>query len=484
MHKTLLMAALCAVLLAGSAAAQEAEPGDKIKARTAKDVEALMPQLGCGGSDKVQLESVESIIKEIKIEAEGCEQCKGRVSSMIGMDKTRKAALLVIFAWGGLVDAEAMKELAKIAGGSDPMVICTMVYRAEEKVGDNSYRIVTLAEQAQIMAGYSWLLKKMETDFVIDPERRFLMGMGGGDDDALQYASMLWTEDADAFPFRAILLDGMVNSESLDDLPPVPYIVSADKDLIDMNVQFGNKRLPKHFCTDVLNKGLPVQYHEYKAPMMGSPARMYMVHRDAIGIMGGPPAPEYPRERSLPGVVTDADKVPFKDNEDRYANQVIELARQEEWKKANEYMLRVIANKDIAAKDKKAIKAFQKEFDKYVKAEMERCNKSIEISIKAEMWPHWLHHQRLKALYEAFKDEKWAASKTYGANIEKLKTFGPAQRDQERKVKLLDAMKLELAGKRAEAKKIYQEISKQKDADGGLSDWPYAAEYRLTWWVD
>ena len=75
-------------------------------------------------------------------------------------------------------------------------------------------------------------------------------------------------------------------------------------------------------------------------------------------------------------------------------------------------------------------------------------------------------------------------TKKYGDTLEALKTFGPAKRDEARKQKMLDALKLELEGKRDEAKAIYQELAKQQKEDGGVSDWPFAAEYRLSWWTD
>lgn len=477
-----MLAALATALLCATAWAQE--PGEKVRARTAKDAELLMPQKGCGGSDKVALESAESTHKEFKVESEGAEKCTARVAVAASGDKSRKHALVVLFGFSGMADADTMKEVAKISSGGDPLVFCTLVFRAEKKINENTYTYEDLAEAAAVMKAYNWLIAKVEKDHAIDPERKFLVALGGGDEDLLQFAAMHWTEDPDKFAFRAVLMDGLVNGDSLDEIPPVPFVLSADKELMEMNAQLGNTRLTRHFCNDLMARGVPVQYHEYKSNAFGLPPRMAMVMRDAIATMGGPAPASYPLERSLPGVVTDADKVPFKDSPDRYAQQVIELARQEEWKKANDYMLRVIGDKNISSKDKKAIKDFQKEFDKYVKSEMERCNKSIEVSIKAEMWPHWLHRQRLAAMHEAFKDEKWAKGKAYGANLEKLTTYGPAQRDKERRTKLLDAMKLEMQGKRAEAKKIYEDMAKQKNDDGGQSDWPYAAEYRLSWWVE
>lgn len=480
--KTMLLAALGAAMFSCALSAQES--GDAVRARTAKDAELLLPQRGNGGSDKVGLESAESTHKEFKVESEGAEKCTARVAVASSADKSRKPALVVLFGFSGMADADTMKEVAKISSGGDPLVICTLVFRQYKQLGENTYTYEDLAETPAVMKAYDWLVAKVEKEHGTDPGRKFLMALGGGDDDLLQYAAMRWTEDPDKFAYRAVLMDGLVNAKELDELPHVPFVLSADSELMDMNAQIGNTRLTRHFANDVMAKGIPVQYHEYKSNAFGLPPRMAMIMRDAIATLGGPGPATYPLERSQPGVVTDADKVPFKDSPDRYVQQVIELARQEEWKKAFDYMLRVINNKDIQAKDKKAIKDFQKDFDKYVKSEMERCNKSIETSIKAEMWPHWLHRQRLTALYEAFKDEKWAAGKTYGANLEKLNSYGPAQRDKERRVKLLDALKLEMQGKRAEARKVYQEMAKQKNDDGGQSDWPYAAEHRLAWWVD
>ncbi|MCZ7604614.1 MAG: hypothetical protein M5U25_00790 [Planctomycetota bacterium] len=162
---------------------------------------------------------------------------------------------------------------------------------------------------------------------------------------------------------------------------------------------------------------------------------------------------------------------------------MIAYAKTEDWMLAWERGNNVLNDKNIKTKDKRELKDFMKEFEKYVKSELERLDASIQKSIKADFWPNTWHWQRMKAMQEAFGELDWYKKKNYARTLETLKTYGPAQRDQARKEKLFEAVKLELAGKRDEAKKIYQEIAGQKKDDGGVSTWPYAAEYRLSWWM-
>ena len=45
-----------------------------------------------------------------------------------------------------------------------------------------------------------------------------------------------------------------------------------------------------------------------------------------------------------------------------------------------------------------------------------------------------------------------------------------------------DAWALEQSGKRDEAKPLYEALAAREAEDGGISDWPRAAKYRLLWW--
>ncbi|KAF0244049.1 MAG: hypothetical protein FD180_2861 [Planctomycetota bacterium] len=45
-----------------------------------------------------------------------------------------------------------------------------------------------------------------------------------------------------------------------------------------------------------------------------------------------------------------------------------------------------------------------------------------------------------------------------------------------------DAWALEQSGKRDEAKPLYEALAARESEDGGKSEWPGAATYRLKWW--
>jgi hypothetical protein len=235
----------------------------------------------------------------------------------------------------------------------------------------------------------------------------------------------------------------------------------------------------------LMARGIPAEYHIFKASWMTSePDRMIHIHRAAINKLGGPGAEEMPPDEGrYLGVKTDADKVPFAESTDPWINEIVQLAQGELWKQAFDRGNGILNDKTIKTKDKKDLKEFMtKTYDKYIKTELERLEKSLQTSIKNDFWPNTWHHERMKAMHEAFKDQDWYIKKPYSKTLETIKTYGPAQRDAARKVKMLAAVQLELEGKRDEAKAAYQEIAKQIKEDGGVSLWPHAAAYRLTWW--
>jgi hypothetical protein len=213
-------------------------------------------------------------------------------------------------------------------------------------------------------------------------------------------------------------------------------------------------------------------------------ARWQVIMRDAIQTLGGPGAREYADARPPIGVPTKADEVPFADSNDPIVAEVVGIAKAEDWPRAARRLKEAAENKSVKSKDKKAVLDFQKIFEKYVKDEMKRCSDSIETSIKAEAWAHSLRKTRLASMVEAFGNEAWCKGKPYAANLEALKTYPVAVRENERREKMLAAVRKELAGEREDAKKMYEEIVAMKSQDGGHSDWPRAAEYRLSWWQD
>lgn len=465
---------------------KEVVPGQKTIDRTAKDVALLLPQRGLGGSDKAALDGEPGTPKAFKFESEGqgADKIKAWVATPPGMDKARKHAL--VFAFAGSGDADAPKDITMVTvmnQSRDPLIVMCMQYREAKDMGEGFSMLEYVAEKDVRRAAYDAALAKALTEFPVDPERVFLMGCAGGDDDVMDYAQYRWSLDSDNFPFRAILVDGLVRFDAAD-LPPVSMVVCVDAELAKMNAKWGGKLSPKQTANAMLARGIPCQYHEYQYQMFADTWRWQFILRDAIHTLGGPGAREYADSRPVIGVVAPADALPFKDSNDPVITEVLMIAKNEEWGRAHKRLKAGLEDKTVKAKDKKPLQDFAKEWDKYIKAEMDRLNKSIETSIKGEAWAHSLHRARLSAMLEAFKDEKWLVGKPYQANLDKLKTYPPAVRDNARREKTLEAIRLELGGERAKAKAAFQELAKQKTQDGGYSDWPRAAEYRLSWWEE
>lgn len=492
-------ATFAAAILLSAVSAQEAEtpePGKKIRERTTNDVAVLLPQAGAGGSPTAKCEAEVGTPKQVKIEAEGAEKLKGYVITPSGMDKAKKYGLVFSFVGDAAKDCkEEVKVAAAMSDGRDPLIACAVEFRLERKIEDNFYSIEYIEQDATIRhAAYSWLLQKVMKDYPVDPERVFVVGAWGDNRDVTEWAKDLWNTDADKFPFRAILMDGLP-SDRADALPPVPLIITNDKYFsgsVKTKRRAQNAASPLRAVNELMAMGIPCQFHEYESKFVAISfergdymrGRWQVIMRDAIQTLGGPGLREYADGKPAIGVVTKVDAPPFADSNDPIVADVINIARAEEWGRAARRMKAALDDKSVKPKDKKGVQDFQKTFEKYVKDEMERCNKSIETSIKADAWAHSLHKARLAAMVEAFKDEKWCQGKPYAANLEKLKAYPLALREKARRDKMLEAVRMELTGDRAKAKELYQAMVKMKEEDGGYSDWPRAAEYRLSWWAD
>ncbi|MBZ0136746.1 MAG: hypothetical protein K8I27_10275 [Planctomycetes bacterium] len=490
MRKLLPVAALLLVLFVSASYAQEeteAEPGAAVRDRAGSDAALLLPQSGVGGSPKIALSKDDQKQTELKIEVEGCEELRGYYSAPIGASKSHKHALVFSFTSGGSDIAEELTDVARLSSGHDPIIFVSVKYVREKEVGEGFYLIEDMVEDDKLWEACDWLLAKALTDQPVDPTRCFLLGISGGEDKAGDWARHLWASDPDKFPFRARLFHGPTFEKDMEGLPPVPAIFSVTGFDVDMLKQFGTDDTPRRMANKLRAAGIPAQYHEYgqldDIGLFMNDERWVQIHRAAINTLGGPGPEEYPPdEKRYLGAPTDADKLPWTEHKDPWANEVIAMATAEDWKGAWERGNGIMNDKNVKSKEKRDLKDFMKEFEKYVKDELERLDKSLQLSIKNDFWPNTWHHQRMKAMHKAFKDESWYSKKGYAATLETIKTFGPAQRDKARKEKMFEAVKLELAGKRDEAKKIYETLVRDKSEDGGVSEWPHAAEYRLSWW--
>lgn len=484
MRKTILAASALVLLLATAVYAQDEEstPGAKIIERSKADALLLLPQAGSGGSDKVPLEHDEQKQTEFAIDVEGCEKLKGHVSVPVGLDKSGKYGMVLALNGSGYEGVEDLQSAARLSSGRDPLIVVGLTYASIREVEDGFSVIEPLVENDKLMEALTWLVKKAIADNPVDPDRVFLYGDSGA---AADLALKLWEDNPDSFPFRACMYDGPMFGFKPEKAPPVPTVfLVTDWDLEIFAESDFKDADPAIIANKLMARGVPCEYHTYKVNFFaGPPERPIQIHRAAINRLGGPGAEEYPPEEGrYLGAQVDADKVPFEEGSDPRINEIVLLAKNEQWKQAWKRGNAILDDKSIKNKDKRDVKSFMKDFEKYCKDELERLNKSIQSSIEHDFWPNTWHHERMKAMREAFKEESWFQKKDYATTLETLKTYGPAKRDEARRVRMLEAVKLELDGKRDEAKKIYNELVKQKTDDGGVSLWPHAAAYRLEWW--
>jgi hypothetical protein len=483
-----LLATLLAVLLCAWAlpvlAEDSAEPGHAVIQRARADAALLLPQIGLGGSDKASLDPDTMVVRDFKIDVEGAEKFKGHVAHPAGLDRSRKYALVFALVGEGIKGAEDAKFAGRLSNARDPLILCTLSFCVGRE-SEDFIRVENIADDAVNHRAFAYVLRKVMDEQPVDKDRVFLLGQGFSQSDAWEWARELWREAPDEFPFRALLFHGFPTGRNVHDMPPVPLILTCDDILMQVTDRAQRlERTPRHFANDWMARGAPCQFHVIPTEFFMASNRWLLIHRDAISSLGGPGPREYFDPDRVVGVITDADKVPFADSADGYVQEIVNLARLEEWERAARRAAEIQADRRINNRDKRMLSNFMREFDRYVKSEAERLNRSLEVSINADVWPHALHHMRMKAFAEAFSDARWFESKPYAANLEKLRTYGPAKRDAERRERLLEAVRHELDGNRAEAKRIYQEVAAHRTQDGGVSNWPRAAEYRLSWWSD
>jgi hypothetical protein len=228
--------------------------------------------------------------------------------------------------------------------------------------------------------------------------------------------------------------------------------------------------------------GVPVQYHEIPGMGHAVNGRCHQISRDVINALGGPGVQEYESDEDslkLP-------PLPFEENDDPYVREVIDLCEADEWAAALARVEEIDDDRDIPRKEKREVDHFDKDIEKVAKDVVKDIHEEIEEAIKAEKMPNPALIRRLQAICEAFADESWISNKDYNETLAFLETdFPPVARERERAEMMRKAEELEATeDKRAEAKKLYEELAARKDEDEGKSIWPKAAAYRLMWWMD
>lgn len=457
------------------AVAQDAEAAKKTTAeRGQRDVAQILPQLGLGGDSTDALDPLKFSTKDWNpADAEAVDPIAATWCVPDGIDATRKLALLVALHGDGGNGPQMAKTCARVSTKADPVFVAGVSWQ-------NGERSLRGGDVAGFVAQVREMITAIKKDYSIDTERIFMLGFSAGSTVTEYFLVEEWDKHPERFDIRAAFFC----SKGFDyrkAYPPIPMIqtVGETEDNFYGQDQRGYIR---QFCCGARRAGIAVTYHEIPGRGHELAPRVMQIARDHINAFGGPGCDIY---RTARGEQEQAEPLPFA-SDDAYVKEIIARCQNEDWVGALARVQAIDDDKEIKSKEKRELKKFPKEMEKYARKALPELEERIEDAMKAEKFPPGWAVKRLRALTEAYAEESWVSNRNYAELLNRLETeFEPAKREREREDLFKQAEALEgEQGKWAEAKRLYEQLAQRKDEDDGVSVWPKAAAYRLQWWVD
>jgi hypothetical protein len=470
--------ALLALLPAGAE-----EPGARVRERAAADGAKFFPQLGLGGGDANPIAMGPADFSEMKIEEPGCEKMTGYMSLPKNLDKAKKYALMFVFHGNGDRGKGRVGVLAQITTERDPVIVIGVQYQELQADGTGKMGLPTLAKPDVVINGCRWLLEKTMKEQPVDPGRVFVGGFSWGTAWSSGWAEDWWKENPETFPFRALFLYSSGGAGTKATIPPIPQFCTVGELETEKAGNFEVLPAVRHYTNVLANWGVPVLYHEI--PKMGHDvnARCLQITRDAINDMGGPGSLAYPPAGGA--AAPQPEPLPVVKNDDKFVKEILALLSADRWPEAVARIAEIEVDRKVPLADKKAVLALRTELQKFAQADLPRLDKLLAEAIKADAAPGPFQLRRQKALLEAYAKWPWAQKKQYAETVAKFTDdYPPVARERDREKAMRDAWALEQSGKRDEAKPMYVALAAREAEDGGKSDWPRAAKYRLTWWFE
>lgn len=474
------MRTLFFALLASLAVAEE--HAQHVLDRAKADVERLFPQKGLGGGEANPIAMGPADFSETKIEEPGCEKMTGYMSLPKNLDKAKKYALMFVFHGNGDRGKGRTQVLAQITTERDPVIVLGVQYQELQADGTGKMGLPILAkDEDTVIRGCKWLLDKTMKEQPVDPERVFVGGFSWGGAWSSGWLVEWWNQHPETFPFRALFLYSGNGAPRKETMPHLPVFLTVGQ--LETKAAGNYDILPdlRMFSNILSNWGVPIQHHEI--PKMGHDVnyQCLQITRDAINDLGGPGSLPYPAATAAPK----PDALPFAKSDDRFVKEVTAMCADDRWPDAVARIAEVEMDRKVSLADKKAILAFRTELQKFAQAELPRLDKLLAEAAKAEALPNPFQLRRQKALLEAYAKWPWAQKKQYAETCGKFgDDYPPTAREKDREKAMRDAWALEQAGKRGDAKPLYEGLVKRESEDEGKSVWPAAAKYRLSWWVD
>jgi hypothetical protein len=211
------------------------------------------------------------------------------------------------------------------------------------------------------------------------------------------------------------------------------------------------------------------------------------IARDAINRMGGPGihVPDGGK------VGSDALDPPPLETDDPRAAEILSMAMAESYAEAVAAIEAARKDTAIPYSSRGKIKKLGDALEKWAKKEIPRLSDLVAKAIKKEKFPDGAVVARLKSLVAAYETESWMKSKDYLKPVREAESddYAPAVRERVREKLVRDALAAEFGcgirdeEKRNAAKALYESAAAKASEDGGVSVWPSAAKYRLSWWV-
>ncbi len=468
----LLGIALLILATAFPVGAQEADAHQrKIEQRAKSDAALILPQLGLGGDNTDELKPLKYTTKDWKPAADAVDPIDAVWCIPEGVDTSRALPLLItLHGDGGNAKGQA-GSMARVSTVEDPVIVASVGWQ-------NSARSLRGGD----IAGFVKQVREM-TDAIakahpVNTDRIYMHGFSAG----CTVTEFFLVEEWEKNPERMDIRAAFYSSKAFDPrkkYPPIPMIQTVGEKE-DNFAGRDQRAYIRQFCGMARQAGISVTYHEIPGRGHELAPRVIQIVRDHIQAFGGPGCDVY---RTARGAQEPPDPLPFS-SDDGLVNELISLCRSDDWGGALKRAQEIDADKNLKSKEKKEAKKFPKEMEKYARKALPELEKRIQDAMKAQRFPPGWAVKRLKAISEAWAGESWVSNRNCGALLDELANdFEPAKREREREELFRQAEALEAEqGKQAEARQLYEQLSKRVDEDAGASVWPRAAKYRLLWW--
>jgi len=463
------------------------KPGGAVRARMRRDAERIMPQRGLGGDEAGELSPSGFDVIDVPIGMKGYEEMTCHLSVPEGLAPGARAPLLYLVHGNGGIAREFVERFAAITTERDPVFCLAVQYQMRKEDGKSWLNGPWLGTLEMMLEGSRWILDHVKEEYPIDADRVFIGAFGWGARWTCDWLTKEWSERPGEFPFRGCFFYSSAGFFRKDTIPPIAYVCTVGDKSTDVK-SLGGVNIFEHakrFANRVLSWGLPCHFHLIPGCEHEVDDRCLQIARDTINDLGGPGAVPYPEQDPMAKRFP-PEPLPFEASSDPYVREVRALLLADRWKEGRDRVATLTADESIGTKRRRGIRKLGADMERFARKELGRLDKLVAKSVREErqLSPHRL--RRIEALVEAYSDKGWATKPGYAEKVAKLQAeYPPLVRETERAAMMREAWAAEAdPERRREGEHLYEDLVLRMKEDEGLSIWPRAAEYRLSWWID